>query len=135
MAGKLLTEEEISELLQSPYVIAAGDVKVHFTAEFKELFWKETQKGMTPRRIFKAYGIDPDILGPERLKGFKQMLRKDKKNGKEFRDIRDSNANIEMSFNTPEKELKYLKQKLAYQEQELEFLKKIASLGDRDQDT
>lgn len=38
MARKILNEEEIAELLQSPFVIAADEYKVYFSAEFKEMF-------------------------------------------------------------------------------------------------
>ena len=127
MARKKLNEGEIAELLKSPFVLAVDEYKVYFSAEFKEMFWERMQKGRTPRRIFKDLGIDPEILGKERLKGFKQMLRHDKASGKGFRDIRSIGKEIKSI--TAETEVEQLKQRLAYKEQEIEFLKKIASLG------
>ena len=101
---------------------------VHFSAEFKRQFWEEYLTGKTPREIIIELGIDPDLLGETRVRGIKTMVSNEVKAGKGFRDIETYKATIN-GFMTPEAKIQLLEQKLAYKEQEVEFLKKIVSLN------
>ena len=47
---------------------------VHFSAEFKELFWKESLKAMLPKDIVRSLGIDPIMLGDTRISGIKSVI-------------------------------------------------------------
>lgn len=58
MANKRFTEEEMNHLRASPYVLDASPNIVHFSAEFKELFWNSIQAGKGPRDIVIELGID-----------------------------------------------------------------------------
>jgi uncharacterized membrane-anchored protein len=128
MAKKEFTEEEMAQLRGSPYVLDASPHIVRFSAEFKEKFWEGVLSGKRLREIITELGIDPDILGDVRISGLKIMIRKEVLAGKGFRDLRtyklhnDANTNLEAK-------VKYLEHMVAYKDQEIEFLKKIASLG------
>ena len=128
MARKKFTEEEMALLRLSSYVLDVSPSIVHFSAEFKELFWSSLQEGKEPRDIFIEFGIDPDILGVYRVSGFKGMLREEVRAGKGFRDLRTYGTYLDV-YTNPEAKVKHLEQVLAYKEQEIEFLKKIVSLG------
>jgi len=128
MARKKFTEEEMALLRLSPYVLDVSPSIVHFSAEFKALFWSSLQEGKEPRDIFIEFGIDPDILGGYRVSGFKGMLREEVRAGKGFRDLRTYGTYLDV-YTNPEAKVKHLEQVLAYKEQEIEFLKKIVSLG------
>ncbi len=128
MASKKFTEEEMGQLRASEYVLDVSPSIVHFSVEFKRRFWDGVQAGKEPREIVMDLGIDPDILGVNRVSGLKTMIRNEVRAGKGFRDLRTYGAHYDVLTN-PETKIKHLEQQLAYKEQEIEFLKKIVSLG------
>ena len=130
MAKRLFTEEEMELLKGNDYVLDVHSGTVFFSADFKELFWEELRKGMKAREIFIKYEIDPDILGDTRIAGFVRMVKKAGKEGSGFKDLTSYNEFV-AAYVSPEEKIKQLERKLAYKEQELEFLKKIASLGEK----
>lgn len=134
MASKKFTEEEMNHLRASSYVLEVSPSIVHFSAEFKKKFWEGILAGIKPRDIVINLGIDPDILGEIRLNGLKGMIRNEVKAGKGFRDLDTYNKYLD-GYITPEGKIKYLEQQLAYKEQEIEFLKKIVSLGREDSES
>ncbi|HEY3425574.1 MAG TPA: HTH domain-containing protein [Negativicutes bacterium] len=134
MANKKFTEEEMNHLRASSYVLEVSPSIVHFSAEFKKKFWEAILAGKTSRNIVINLGIDPDILGATRLNGLKGMIRNEVKAGNGFRDLDTYNKYLD-GYITPEGKIKYLEQQLAYKEQEIEFLKKIVSLGREDSES
>lgn len=132
MARKQFTEEEIAILKTSPHVMEVTPMIIHFTADFKELFWHKLMAGLDAASIFRESGIDPEMLGKTRVEGFKGMLKAEVKKGKGFRDLTTANDYYAKNM-TAEQRIAYLEQKLEYKDQEIEFLKKIVSLtrGDK----
>ncbi len=128
MATKKFNEKEMNHLRASTYVLDVSPSIVHFSAEFKKKFWEAILAGKKPRDIVIELGIDPDILGEIRVNGLKGMIRNEVKTGNGFRDLDSYNKYLE-DYITPEGKIKYLEQQLAYRDQEIEFLKKIVSLG------
>ena len=128
MARKKFTEEEMDILKTSSYVLEVTPNIVHFSAEFKEKFWILIMSGKAPREAATELGIDPDILGENRVNGLKTMLRNEVRSGNGFRDVETCMTYIK-DYANPEVKVKYLEQQLAYKDQEIEFLKKIVSLG------
>lgn len=128
MARKKFTEEEMVQLRTSPYVLEVSPSIVHFSAEFKAKFWSGAEAGKAPSDIVTQLGIDPDVLGATRVCGLVTMIRNEVRAGKGFRDLRTYEAHQEV-YASPEAKIKQLEQQLAYKDQELEFLKKIVSLG------
>jgi hypothetical protein len=131
MTSKKFTEGEINHLRASSYVLEVSPSIVHFSAEFKKKFWEAIIAGKTPRNIVTNLGIDPNILGETRLNGLKGMIRNEVKAGNGFRDLDTYNKYLD-GYITPEGRIKYLEQQLAYKDQEIEFLKKIVSLSQKD---
>jgi len=128
MARKKFTEEEMDILKTSPYVLEVTPNIVHFSAEFKGKFWTLIMSGKGSREAVVELGIDPDILGDNRVNGLKTMLRDEVRSGNGFRDIETYMSYVK-GYANPEVRIKYLEQQLAYKDQEIEFLKKIVSLG------
>jgi hypothetical protein len=128
MARVKFTEAEMGCLRKSGYVLDVSPSTVHFSAEFKKEFWDAMITGKKPRDIITELGIDPDILGETRIAGIKTIIRKEAESGKGFRDLETYKSGIN-GFMTAEAKIKALEQKLAYKEQEIEFIKKIASLS------
>ena len=69
------TEEEIATLSQNPYTYRVTAYQISFTKEFKDLFWSEYQRRISPAKIFKKYGYDINLLGHARISGFQQTLK------------------------------------------------------------
>jgi len=131
MAIKKFTEEDMNHLRASPYVLDVSPSIVHFSAEFKELFWNSIQEGKEPRDIVIELGIDPEILGEYRVSGLKGMIRNEVQAGKGFRDLKTYGSYL-IEYTDPNAKVKYLEQQLAYKDQEIDFLKKIVALGRED---
>ena len=122
MANRKFTEQEMLTLRNSKYVLDVSPSIVHFSAEFKKLFWEELSKGRLPREIISTLGIDPNILGDSRINGLKTMI------GNGFPDL-NTYAQGCNGYLSAENRIKYLEMQLAYKDQEIEFLKKIVSLN------
>ena len=73
--------------------------------------------------------IDPHILGPKRISNIVQRIKKEAERLEGFEDTRKHNAGRPRTRDmSPEEKIAYLEHKIAYQKQEIEFLKKIRSL-------
>ncbi len=128
MARKKFTAREIEQLRKSPYVLDVTPSIVHFSAQFKALFYEGLQTGKAPAEIVMEHGIDPEVLGVNRVNGLKTMVLKEVKAGKGFRDLSTYGTYLEHLV-TPEAKIRLLEQELAYKDQIIEYLKKIVSAG------
>jgi hypothetical protein len=128
MATRHFTEEEMEALRTCPYVLDVNPHFVYFATEFKELFWTALQKGEQPHDIVTSFGVDPDILGKARLSGLTSTIKRDGNAGEGFKNVSSYRLDAKRNIN-PVVKIKYLEQELAYKNQEIEFLKKIALLG------
>lgn len=128
MSNKIFSEEEMELLRASPYVQKVSPSLVFFSAAFKEQLWKLLAEGKTPHEAVKMLGIDPKILGENRVAGLKAIVRKEVKAGEGFRDY-TTYTNGQSVQTSKDAKIRFLEQQLAYKEQEIEFLKKIVSLG------
>jgi hypothetical protein len=128
MARKKFSEEEMNRLKASSYVLDVSPSIVHFSAEFKEKFWGLIQSGKEPREAVIELGIDPDMIGEGRVNGLKTMVREEVRVGNGFRDLLTYGTYLK-DYTNPETKIKFLEQQIAYKDQEIEFLKKIVSLG------
>ena len=128
MSRKKFTDEEIAQLQGSPYVIKVTKSVVNFSAEFKKKFWEAVCLGETMEEAVAKLGIDPEILGFNRIYGMKNKIWEDIQSGRGFTDITEKNKNPHYKT-TAEQRIQQLEHQLAYKEQEIEFLKKIASLS------
>ena len=79
---------------------------MHFSAAFKQKFWDALLDGKEPRDIVSELGLDPDILGYNRIAGLKTMIRNEVKSGKGIRDLTCCNGLNQ--FMSAENKVKYL---------------------------
>lgn len=128
MPHSRLTAEEIELLRSHPYIIEVTPRKVCFSKEFKEIIWNKLQQGQDIHHILDEYQIPSELLGETRINGMKYLIRKEGQSGQGFRDVHTPDYQNN-GFKTAEKEIELLKQQLKYKDQEIEFLKKIVSLG------
>jgi len=134
---KTFTEEELKAIRRHPYVKSATAKMIRFTAAFKEEFWRRyKEECQSPRSIVKALGFDPEILGKRRIAGILLHIREQAESGEGFRDVNKVRevkvkASVTDQELPPSKTILKMQHKIAYMEQELEFIKKTI-MADRE---
>ena len=124
---KTFTEEELKAIRANPYVKSATAKMIRFTVAFKEEFWRlYNEECQQPVRIMRGLGFDPEVIGEKRIAGILIHIREQVNSGEEFRDVRKVPETQTKSDDrlTPSKSLLKIQHKLAYLEQEMEFIKK-----------
>ena len=128
MSTKIFTEAEMEELRASPYVQKVSSNQVFFSAVFKEELWKRINEGIHARDAIRELGIDPEIIGENRVAGLKAIVRKEAAAGNGFRDYLTFTSGTPRQM-SDEAKIRFLEQQLEYKDQEIEKKKKIVSLG------
>jgi len=132
---KIFTEEELKEIRANPYVKSATANMIRFTIAFKEEFWRRyNEECQSPRRIVQELGFDPEVLGKRRIDGIGMHIRNQAKSDEGFRDSRKVTESpaIDLSQQLPpSRAILKMQHKIAYMEQELEFIKKTI-MADRE---
>ena len=131
MNRKLFTEEQQQLLRQNPYIYSVTETRITLTKEFKELFIKKYNEGMTPRQILIECGYNPDMLGDRRIWGIAQHLKEQytESGGSFSQGYTGCRSSKKTAEHLSEKEeIRLLWQEVDYLKQEIEFLKKISSI-------
>lgn len=77
MSVKRFTSEEMDVLRNNPYTYKVTQCQLSFTAQFKELFLKLYNEGMSPRDILLSLGYDPAVLGENRVSGIRMHIKEE----------------------------------------------------------
>ena len=132
MEVKKFTGEEMDALRANPYTYKVTQCHLSFTIEFKELFWKHYNEGMTPKDILLSLGYDPDVLGENRVNGIRIHIKNEFEKQGRFssgRKPRSPSASVGGGDPmNPADEVRQLRGEVEYLRQEVEFLKKISSI-------
>lgn len=131
MSRKTFTPEEITILLANSFTYKVTNSTISFTREFKELFIKKYNEGMTPRQILIECGYNPDMLGDRRIWGIAQHLKEQytESGGSFSQGYTGCRSSKKTAEHLSEKEeIRLLRQEVDYLKQEIEFLKKISSI-------
>ncbi|MDR0918562.1 MAG: hypothetical protein LBM93_04855 [Oscillospiraceae bacterium] len=124
---KKFNETELGKIRSNPYVKSATENMIRFTVAFKEEFLRRyTEENQSPSKIMTDLGFDVNVLGETRIAGIVMHLRQRVNNGEEFSEIRKaSESKILIDEPMPNsKAIIKMQHKLAYFEQEVEFIKK-----------
>lgn len=126
MGNNYFTDEQINILKNNPYIQKVTYKSIKYSQQFKEKFWCLYSQGETPASILSSFGIDPHILGKRRISNIVQRIKMEARRLEGFTDTRTANSGRPKTKDmTPEEKIRYLEHKIAYQNQEIEFLKKI----------
>jgi len=119
--------QEIKELRSNPHIASVTASTVCFTEGFKKLAYEQKIKGVSVTKTMRQNGINPEILGSSRIKGFCYTLNKKAKQESGFSDGRTENYRRppRTENETVEQRIRQLENELAYTRQEVEFLKKL----------
>lgn len=127
MSKLRFSKEDIDKLKDNPYVLNITEKAITYADEFKEKFIELYNKGVTPTEIFRKCEILPEIIGQKRIDTFSYRVRQKIKNGKILEDDRKGKSGRPKTRKlTKDEEIQRLKHKVQYQEQQIEFLKKIS---------
>lgn len=127
MSKLRFSKEDIDKLKDNPYVLNITEKAITYADEFKEKFIELYNKGVTPTEIFRKCEILPEIIGQKRIDTFSYRVRQKIKNGKILEDDRKRKSGRPKTRKlTKDEEIQRFKHKVQYQEQQIEFLKKIS---------
>lgn len=125
MGRNYFTEEQQNELRKNPYIDKVSAKSITYTKEFKEKFEEEYRLGNLPSQILADMGIDPRILGRRRKESLVARMKLYELRPEGCEDTRKNNAGRPSTKElTDAEKIKRLEQKIAYLNQENEFLKK-----------
>lgn len=132
MGKKLFTAEEIEILRSNPYTYSVTSHTLFLTKEFKELFWEEYQSGrVSARQILEKHGYPAELLGQRRIWGITQSIKEQHLSLEGIHEgylPRKARNKAKGDVQSTEDRVDYLENKILYMEQQIEFLKKIASI-------
>lgn len=122
------TKKQINELKKNPYTFKVNDQRLFFTIEFKKIFWKKYQAGMSPRAILKELDYNLENFGQKQIDSIVQSIKKEALQG-EFTEGYNRTKRVKIkeidSEITPQN-LKQIQNELLYLRQEVDFLKKVS---------
>lgn len=127
MSKLRFSKDDIEKLKDNPYILNISEKAITYTDEFKEKFMELYSKGKMPTEIFRLCEIYPEIIGQKRIDMVAYRLKKKLEYGEELTDKRKEFSGRPKSKElTKDEEIQRLKNKIQYQEQQIEFLKKIS---------
>jgi hypothetical protein len=125
---KEFTEDEVKRLRASPYVKNATVKMICFTTAFKEEFWRRySEECQSPRKIVEELGFDSEVLGINRIQNISTRIKEQADNDdgfSEYRKISKKEAAADGQQIPQTKALSKMRTRIAYLEQEIEFIKK-----------
>ena len=125
MGKNHFTEEQQLELSSNPYIQKVSTTTITYTKEFRERFEEEYRAGKTPSQILTNMGINPHILGMKRKSSLVQRMKLYELRAEGCEDTRKNNSGRPLTkVLTDDEKIKRLEQKIAYLQQENEFIKK-----------
>ena len=125
MGRNYFTEEQKNELQKNPYIQKISLKSITYTKEFKEKFEEEYRAGKLPYQILADMGIDHHILGKKRKDGLVARMKLYELRPEGCEDTRKNNTGRPSTKElTNVERIERLEQKIAYLNQENEFLKK-----------
>lgn len=131
------TDEQMEILKESPYVKRISKTNVTFSEEFKTEFIRLYHQGIGPSDIIRQLGIDPKILGSNRIRKLATRIRKQSSRPEGFSRKPNSSKGRPRKKKHPEfdndaQAAVYYKEYSQKLEQEIELLKKIEALEEAD---
>jgi len=141
--SQTFTPEQIKTLQENPYVQVVTRYRVYFTAEFKKRFWEEYQKDRMPGKILRGMGLDTDMLGRVRVQSISYHVRKEAASAEGIHERKTCSAkknpnesdgaavmqNNQLKDKSQVTMVTMLVHRIAFLEQQMDFLKKTISAG------
>lgn len=132
---KIFTKKEMETLASNRFTAKVTPRYIYYTLEFQNLFLSMYESGKNSAEIFSELGYDVEILGKSRVYTYPGLLR-DKlgRTGIRRTRIRTTiEAPSDVDYNTMPsmQSVAAMQHELLYLRQQLDFLKKITALEDK----
>ena len=125
MGHNYFTENQQNELRNNPYVQRVSVKSITYKREFKEKFQEEYRDGKLPSQILSDMGLDANTIGKRRRDSLVARMKIYELRTEGFEDTRKNNSGRPVTRQlTDAEKVNRLEQKIAYLNQENEFLKK-----------
>lgn len=134
MEKRHFRQEEIEKLKQNQYVKSVNQDSIQYTDEFREKYGEEREKGKKPTEIFRAFGLNSELLGQQRIDSFDKRIRKKLEQKESLHDQRQSRSGRvakDLTTMSEKEQINYLKSEIEYYRQTNEFLKKNIALREK----
>jgi hypothetical protein len=133
---KIFTDKEIEILAANKFTARVTKRQISYTLEFQNLFLAMyDEQGKTCCEIFTELGYDVGILGKSRVHTYPKLLREKLKNTgglrKRTRETVTPPTNIDYNMMPSIKSVAAMQHELLYLRQQLDFLKKITDLDNK----
>lgn len=127
MSKLKFSKEDIKKLEKNSYILKISENAITYADEFKEKFIELYNKGIMPTEIFRKCEISPEIVGRDRIDTFAVRVKRKVKKGKLLEDERkEKSGRPKTKQLSKDEEIQQLKHKVKYQEQQIEYFKKIS---------
>lgn len=135
MGKKNFKQEEIEQLKKNKYVGNISRASITYTDEFKAEYMKLRQCGKMPTEIFRQLGLNPEVVGQQRIDSVDKRLRRKSQAKESLNDQRRNHSGrhekADLDIMSEKEQIKYLKQELEYYKQVNEFLKKNDAITEK----
>ena len=128
------TDIELAKIKANPYTAKVSPSgAVSFTVEFKEFAYQQWLSGTKTSKIFEMAGYEK-IFSSNNMSKYIERIRKEAQSPEGFKDISKSKSFKDKQFEKMkyEKAIKELQNHIVYLEQEVDFLKKITALNNKE---
>ena len=128
------TDMELAKIKANPFTAKVSPCgNVSFTVEFKEFAYQQLLLGTQNRKIFEMAGYEK-IFSSNNMSRYISRIREEAQSEEGFKDVTQSKAFKDKQFEKMkyEKAIKELQDHIVYLEQEVDFLKKITALNNKD---
>ncbi len=128
MNKRLLTSEQVADLLKNPNVVKCSDKRISYSSDFKILAVKQYQEeGLPVKYIFEKAGFDLSVIGKDTPKWCLKDWRKEakRKGSDKIGTKKPSNAGLRTKGMTDAEKIIRLEATVAYLKAENDFLVKL----------
>ena len=128
------TDIELAKIKANPFTAKVSPSgAVSFTVEFKEFAYQQWLLGTKTSKIFEMAGYE-QLFSSNNMSKYIGRIRKEAQSPEGFKDITKSKSFKDKQFEKMkyEKAIKELQDHIVYLEQEIDFLKKITALNNKE---
>jgi len=111
------TDEEMKKIRRSPYIEKVMKNQITYGTIFFQEFWRIRGLGYTAKEAFDFLGLDPNIVGDDRVNRINTRVKKMAQKNELYDDDSEGTLSIAQQLKQKDSEIKRLRQ-------EVEFLKK-----------
>ena len=108
------TPDEMKQLKQSPYIDNVFRDQIVYGKLFYQEFWRIRQLGYTEKEAFEFLGLDPDIVGSQRIRSVRNRVKDLYKTNQLYETEEEKTFSISQQLEQKDREIKKLRQEVEF---------------------